>query len=370
MNNKQILIVTSEFPPLPGGIGNHAYHLALFLSKHSYSVEVLADQRSYDLKNDLEFDQKVSFVVKRIKLRNQRIFMYFDRVIKTYNSIKRSDLVIATGKFSLWNVAWCTLFLKRPSLAVIHGTEVNFKSFGLRTTVNWALKRFTEVIAVSNYTKKLVSHLNLKVTVIPNGINTKAWNNNHLRRQELKGYPVLTTVGRVSSRKGQLEVIKRLPKLIHDFPEIHYHCIGIPTEAEDFMVIARSLGVESYVTFHGAVNDKYLKSALVTTDIFVMLSTESITGDVEGFGIAILEANALGVPAIGSKGCGIEDAIADGITGYLINSDDITSFKQAIHAILAKHERFSKEAITWAKNHSWECIVKDYIEIIAQYHEN
>ena len=104
-----ITIVTSEFPPLPGGIGNHAYHLALFLSKHSYNVEVIADQRSHDLKNDLVFDQNVSFVVKRIKLRNQRIFMYFDRVIKTYKSIKQSDLVIATGKFSLWNVALCTI---------------------------------------------------------------------------------------------------------------------------------------------------------------------------------------------------------------------------------------------------------------------
>ncbi|WP_191859173.1 glycosyltransferase family 4 protein [Hanstruepera ponticola] len=363
--NKKILIVTSEFPPQPGGIGNHAYNLGLYLSKNQFEVTVIADQRAAVNDQEKQFDAKLPFLVKRTQLKNIRLFMYFDRVFKTIKALKKNDLVIATGKFSLWNVAWCIRFLKRPSLAVIHGTEVNFKSFGLTAVTNWALKQFTQVIAVSNYTKDLVSHLNLKVTVIPNGINTVVWNKDHLECQELKGYPVLTTVGRVSSRKGQLEVIKHLPELIRDFPEIHYHCIGIPTEAEDFMNVARSLGVESFITFHGAVNDKFLKAALVATDIFVMLSTESITGDVEGFGIAILEANALGVPAIGSKGCGIEDAIKQNYSGFVIDRADSETFKVTISKILKAQEFFRLNSITWAQSHDWNIIIENYIGIIS-----
>ena len=41
-----IIIATSEFPPQPGGIGNHAYNLALHLHNNGYHVSVIADQRS------------------------------------------------------------------------------------------------------------------------------------------------------------------------------------------------------------------------------------------------------------------------------------------------------------------------------------
>src|SRR5690606_11393034 len=140
------------------------------------------------------------------------------------------------------------------------------------------------------------------------------------------GHPVLTTVGRVSTRKGQLQVINLLPELKKRYPEIHYHCIGIPTEAADFFEQAKVLGVDQQVTFHGAVDDQTLKEMLLATEVFVMLSTESPTGDVEGFGIAILEANALGIPAIGSKGCGIEDAIQEGISGFLVATQDAVAF--------------------------------------------
>ena len=45
-SSKKILIVTSEFPPQPGGIGNHGFHLANQLSKNFYEVEVITDNRS------------------------------------------------------------------------------------------------------------------------------------------------------------------------------------------------------------------------------------------------------------------------------------------------------------------------------------
>ena len=59
----------------------------------------------------------------------------------------------------------------------------------------------------------------------------------------------------------------------------------------------------------------------MASDIFVMLSEETTTGDVEGFGIAVIEANALGIPTIGTMGSGLEDAISDKITGFLVNKN-------------------------------------------------
>ncbi|PNQ72092.1 glycosyltransferase [Hanstruepera neustonica] len=368
--NKHIVIVTSEFPPLPGGIGNHAYHLALQLSKNHYIVKVITDQRSESYEEELRFDKNLPFSVTRIRLKKWRFIMYFKRLIKTFKLIKHYDFVIATGKFSLWNVAFCNFFLKRPSLAVIHGSEVNLKSRLLRTTTNMSLKRFTNIVAVSHYTRSLVLDLGKPIKVIPNGINYEAWTFDGFESMTLAGSPVLTTVGRVSTRKGQLEVIKLLPKLIADFPEIHYHCIGIPTEAEYFKAIARSLSVESHVTFHGAVSEHYLKAVLLATDVFIMMSTESQTGDVEGFGIAILEANAMGVPAIGSRGCGIEDTINDGVTGFLVEPGHYTALRDSLRTILNERDNLSSNARKWAYDHRWESVIQDYIKFLSQNDED
>lgn len=360
---KNILIVTSEFPPQPGGIGNHAYNLALHLVKNDYAVTVIADQRDLDATEEMRFDASLPFRVKRISMQSLRFLMYVQRIITTFKEFRKTDIVIATGKFSLWNVAFCSLFFNRNTMAVIHGTEVNFKSTWLRRSIDFSLKRFDYIVAVSHYTKSLVGHLNKDVQVIPNGISIADWKPPK-SRIKLKGSPVITTVGRVSSRKGQLNVIQQLPELLKHFPDLHYHCVGIPTEADDFRAKAKSLEVEDYITFHGSVSDEQLKQVLQATDIFVMLSSESSTGDVEGFGIAILEANAMGVPAIGATGCGIEDAVKSGSSGFLINRNSELEFISAIEHILESADFYKQEALRWANLHSWTTIINSYEELI------
>lgn len=359
-SSKQIVIVSSEFPPQPGGIGNHAYNLALHLSHQDYSVKVIADQRSTDGREEQVFDSKQPFEIIRIKRFNLRFLMYLKRIQKTYTSLKHTHYVIATGKFSLWNVALLSQLRKVKTLAVIHGTEVNFKSVLLRKSIDFSLKKMDKIVAVSNYTKSLISHLNLDVVVIPNGIDLSEWTEDLQTKIELKGNPTLTTVGRVSSRKGQLNVIKQLPELIKQFPDIHYHCIGIPSEAEAFNNVAKQLKVDAHVTFHGKLEFEALKQNLRATDIFLMMSSESKSGDVEGFGIAILEANALGIPAIGAQGCGIEDAINDGVSGVLVPLNNSDQFINAIKSILKDKSRYQSEARQWAEQHDWSNIITKY----------
>lgn len=358
-----IVIVTSEFPPQPGGIGNHAYNLALHLSHNGHHVRVIADQRSQTGDEEIGFDAALPFSVERIKLYNLRFIMYLKRIMLTFKYMKSTTHCIGTGKFSLWNVAFCSFFFNRKTIAVVHGTEVNFKSTLLRKSIDFSLKRFDEIVAVSNYTKNFITHLNKAIVVIPNGITTSEWINSK-EKITLKGQPVLTTVGRVSSRKGQLNVIKQLPELVKQYPELHYHCVGIPSEADAFMNVAETLKVANYVTFHGSVDDATLKQSLDATDIFVMLSTESVTGDVEGFGIAILEANAMGIPAIGARGCGIEDAINTGNSGILIEVNNTNEFIEGISQIIQHTHTFKTEAKIWANAHDWSHIIKRYEKLL------
>lgn len=193
--------------------------------------------------------------------------MYLKRIQETFKSFNNGKTVIATGKFSLWNVALLSRFKRINTIAIIHGSEVNFKSFVLRKSIDYALKRMDKIIAVSQYTKSLIAHLQIESYVIPNGIDVKEWGHPITENSAFSGDPVITTVGRVSSRKGQLNVIRHLPEIIKYFPKIHYHCVGIPTEAKEFMKEAEEIGVGQHVTFHGSVDFESLKTNLMRTDI-------------------------------------------------------------------------------------------------------
>lgn len=358
------MIVASEFPPQPGGIGNHAYNLASQLCLSNCEVFVIADQRSLNGEEEQSFDETLKFTVHRIKIARFRFFMYLNRFYKLMTLVGSADVVIASGKFSLWTVGISSWFKRKQYISVIHGTEVNFQNKYLKNSVELSLKRFDHIIAVSNYTKSLIAHLNLNVSVIPNGYDQNKWSPKTAPSQSLKGSPKLVTVGNVTSRKGQMNVISHLPSLKLKYPNIHYHCIGLPTQADEFLRKAELLQVERNVTFHGRLDDEMMHQMLLTSDIFVMLSSETQTGDVEGFGIAVIEANALGIPAIGSSGSGLEDAIAHEKTGFLINPNNTDEFIEKMSQILEGYPAFRQSSIQWAYNHQWNHIIKRYLKII------
>lgn len=364
MNSIKILFLCSEFPPQPGGIGNHAHQLALAFVSEGKKITVIADRRSFDGKSEKEFDNQLPFKVERVKRKKIIFLSYLDRFLKALILIKSVDTVIASGKFSLWMVYFLKLFYHKKYIAIIHGSEVLLSNKLLRKFTNSSLIKFDTIIAVSNYTKSLISDLKLdNITVILNGftISEKQTVNSTYKNPEKLN---LITVGNVTKRKGQHNVVHSLPLLLESYPELHYHIVGIPTEKEKLYSLAKELGIENHITFHGLVSEKEKRELILSSSIFIMLSEATSGGDVEGFGIAILEANALGIPAIGSKGCGIEDAINDGLSGVLVDAQQPIEVFEAITKINNNYEEFSDNAIQWSENFSWDKVVKQYLEVI------
>ncbi|MDP3312595.1 glycosyltransferase family 4 protein [Lutibacter sp.] len=365
MNSKKILIVTSEFPPQPGGIGNHAFNLATQLQLHGYEVGVLTDERSKDGFIEKQFDLTLPFKVYRTKRFRISLCTYLMRILVYNRIIKNYSKVIASGKFPLWLVGFYPLKNKKIKLAIIHGSEVNLTGV-YRKITNKALRYFDTVVAVSNFTKALVAFLDLKnIHVIPNGFEvnneTKEFHSMPIIK---KNDPTLITVGNVSERKGQLNVIKALPQLSIIYSDIHYHIVGIPSEQEAFEHKALSLGVLKNITFHGIVTEQKKYELLQKSDLFIMLSNSTSTGDVEGFGIAILEANALGLPAIGSRNCGIEDAILHENSGLLVTAENSEEFCKAVQLIWNDLSNYKNNAMKWSNQFKWEKIIHQYLKLI------
>jgi phosphatidylinositol alpha-1,6-mannosyltransferase len=364
-SNKHILIVSSEFPPLPGGIGNHAFNLGMQLHNAGFKVEVLTNYRAKEKSKEDTFDISIPLQIYRISQRKylKRIWQYC-RLRKENNYWT----VIATGKFSLWMVGVMQLFFSSKNLAIVHGSELLPTSIKNKIVTNFSLSKFNKIIAVSDFTKNLLhDKFKSKTEVITNGYNSEVFSPNNQNFTKNKSKKLhLITVGAVSQRKGQHNVISKLPELIEQYPNIQYHIVGIPTEKERLILLATKLKVIDHITFYGELPQKELLALLIKSDIFVMLSENTANGEVEGFGIAILEANALGIPVVGSTGCGIESAIKNNYSGSLIDAASSTEFLFAIKGIIENYNEYSVNSKTWAKLHTWEKVGEKYAELIDQ----
>ena len=70
-------------------------------------------------------------------------------------------------------------------------------------------------------------------------------------------------------------------------------------------------------------------------DVFAMISREiDDKGEVEGFGIVYLEANACATPVLGGRSGGVEDAIADGESGLLVDPTNVAELGAALVRLL------------------------------------
>ena len=362
---KNILLVTSEFPPLPGGIGNHALHLSLHLQQKGYDVTVLADQRSVELQDDLNFDQTLAVKVVRIKRKKPALLTYLNRVGVAFKLIQNNEIILASGKFPLWIVALLSaVHRSKKYMAVLHGSELGAGgTLGVKAT-NWSLTRFKKLIAVSQFTKNLAlkSAPKVDITVINNGFSP---NRNAAAPVVKYANLSLVTVGNVTFRKGQQNIIRALPLIQQYYPEVNYHIIGLPTEKESFLALAKSVKVEQAVVFHGALSDEALQQTVSASHVFLMLSDQLSNGDVEGFGIAVLEANDRNLPAIGSLNSGIADAIKDGYSGKLVNPHEPTEILNALQIILGDYEQYTVQAKKWSEHFYWETVIEAYIKEIA-----
>jgi phosphatidyl-myo-inositol dimannoside synthase len=361
----KLLLVTAELPPQPGGIGIHAHYVAKNLCEHSFKVTIVADVRSNNGEEELIFDAQQPYTVVRIKRKAPIAGTYLKRYKITKKLLESHDLLLVSGKFPIWIGGLVSLTSKKKVYAVVHGSEVATPSVTKKKFTKWCLSRFEKVIAVSTFTKSLMAGWNIKnIQVIPNGHEMEPSKVRNLNGAKLA--PRLITIGNVTQRKGQHNVIRALPKLKTMYPAITYDIVGIPTEKERILQEAKSMQVEDLVVLHGKVSEIEKIRLLENASIFMMLSENTLSGSVEGFGIAILEANAKGIPTIGSKGCGVEDAISHGVSGKLVAHNDTEAICNAVQEITTFYDKYTTGAINWSEGFKWDKIILHYVQTLKK----
>ena len=168
--------------------------------------------------------------------------------------------------------------------------------------------------------------------------------------------PKVLFVGRLVRRKGADLLITALQAVRHSLPGIRLEIVGDGPESGSLHLLSEKLGVSDAVQFHGALYGPELWKRYAEASLFVMPSRESPL-DTEGFGTVFLEAGIFGVPSIGTRVGGIPEAIIDGTTGKLVDSENVDQLGRAIQDLLENPlelHRMGENAQKWASELSWD----------------
>jgi len=278
-------------------------------------------------------------------------------------------------------VAWWIHRLKGiPYVLYAHGEEILFTQVSRK--FSWLVPRVYNgaavVIANSSNTETLLNRIGVTpkhIHVIHPGVEAKVFcghseNPGRVRKQYGLGKSeVLLTVGRLQRRKGQDAVIKALPKVHEKNPGVKYVIVGEGEDRAYLEHLTRDVGVESSVVFVGRVENEELPAFYAACDMFVMPNRQ-IGGDIEGFGMVFLEANAAGKPVIGGKSGGTNEAILDGKTGCRVDGENVDEIADAILSLLAHPDdarRMGAEGRKWVQNNcSWEAVVEQTQKVVSR----
>ena len=185
----------------------------------------------------------------------------------------------------------------------------------------------------------------------------------------LSSAKVIVSVGRLVHRKGQDRLIQALPAIRQKIPNAHLLLIGEGPYRKKLEALAHQSGVTDAVTFIGRVQYSDLPQYICVGDIFAMPCRSRFAGlEVEGLGIVYLEASACGLPVIAGNSGGAPDAVLDGITGVVVDGENLAAISKAIVDLLSNPEKAHHMGIAgrnWIiEEWSWDRWAKRFWEIL------
>jgi glycosyltransferase involved in cell wall biosynthesis len=231
----------------------------------------------------------------------------------------------------------------------------------MRTVLQMAIKHAKISVAVSKATEADIkqNYKTGRVLVVGNGVNYNAFREIEKHR---KKYTV-AYLGRVSKEKGVCTLLEVWSKIIKHTPSSMLVLIGGISDnfKDECQYLVEKFSLSKNVVFTGFISDKQVVSVLNSSKMFVFPSTE------EGFGLAVLEAMAAGLPCILSDLPALRENF-DG-SAIFVQPYDVEGFAQAILSLLSDHDKFKflqKEGKRIAKKYSWDNIARKELAALKQ----
>ena len=213
------------------------------------------------------------------------------------------------------------------------------------------------------------------VYVVPPGVDLSTYKLNGGKKASRKKLKIaddalmLAFVGRIQPHKGPEVLIRAVAEMLKHTPVLRSKLktiiMGGPSgngsqEPERLRSLAQFLGVSDVIEFmppvpHEELSDWYRASDLVCVPSYS-----------ESFGLVALEAQACGTPVVATAIGGLRTAVADGISGSLVDGHDPRAWSAVISRLLMEPERrllLSMGAVEHASHFGWDATARGTLDV-------
>ena len=217
------------------------------------------------------------------------------------------------------------------------------------------LKNYRNIptVTVSESSRKDLAELGFaKVFVVGEGLNFQPLE----KSEKKKGSPVIVFVGRLKRAKRPDNAVEAFRMIKQKVPNTELWIIG-----DGYLKEKLVRNAPEGVRFFDPPSNKERRELIKKSWVLVNPSAR------EGFGLNVIEANALGVPSVAYDVAGLRDAIVDGKTGLLSIPESTEDLANAIIRILTDADlrnRLSEEALVRARNFNWDKVADEFMRII------
>jgi glycosyltransferase involved in cell wall biosynthesis len=270
--------------------------------------------------------------------------------------------------FADYGEAQALNLLKRQSFSVVLHFPHSQVPHRYRTLMRSRLfARARHIIAVSPHVGvEMQSFSGRTCSVIPPGVDTSLFQPSsdarRMFRQELEippDTPLILSVCALEMRKGVQHVLRALPIVAQNVPEVQYLVVGDGPDAESLYKIARDLGVMHLTHFLPARSD--VQICYQASDVFAILARG------EALPSACLEAMSCELPVVASSQPPFDELIQPQ-WGCQINDEDPAKVADALTRLLldghsrARMGKAGREHIL--THHNWDTIAARYLELL------
>ncbi len=341
MIERDLLLITPDFPPNRGGIARYLDDLARHFSNR---ITVLAP-----LLQKNEINPVTLYAVVRQSLLFHFVWPHWFKT--TWDLIQRRSTyryVITSHVLPFGTAAYIAqVVTKKPYVVMMHGMDLRLAltSFRKKRVCEAVLRQAYLVVANSNaLAEELFLQFGLSnvIVVYPSVDPLKAI---ITKPESSASSPFrLLTVSRLVDRKGHDRVLTALAmlKLNGTLLAFQYDIVGSGPTKDALEQLVMELGLESHVRFLGDIPDDQLHLYYEEADIFVMPVKDDPV-DKEGFGLVFLEAALFELPSITTNIRGVNEAVLHEVTGLLIQDNDLDMLAQSI--TLLSHDVVYRRAL-------------------------
>ncbi len=144
----------------------------------------------------------------------------------------------------------------------------------------------------------------------------------------------IVTVGRLDEIKGFDYLIRACSQLKEKGVDVTCDIIGEGEQRSSLERLITDLGLEQHVHLLGVMSQEEVRQRIQEAEIFALPSIPDRNGNMDGIPVALMEAMALGTPAISTRVSGIPELIEHQETGWMCEPKDVEGLASGLEALL------------------------------------